>query len=163
MFVCWSVLPNTVTWVRLQISVCYSVPVCFRVFWSSGLCVSVCLSLWLLICCLSSVHADRTLTFNNSLGDISSQRVAFVSLCGRSCLSEQCESRGGRPNFPVPNKPDGFCGHKKTLKTTKKKKKGKDQPARMWRHVSPHVVSLRVFSLQQYYESSVSFLVFSLI
>ena len=26
------------------------------------------------------------------------------------------ESRGGRPGFPVPNKPDGFCGSKATLK-----------------------------------------------
>ena len=26
-----------------------------------------------------------------------------------------CESRGGRPGLPVPNKPDGFCGRKATL------------------------------------------------
>ena len=25
------------------------------------------------------------------------------------------ESRGGRPGFPVSNKPDGFCGRKATL------------------------------------------------
>ena len=31
---------------------------------------------------------------------------------------EVCESRGGRPGLPVPNKPDGFCGRKVTLKTT---------------------------------------------
>ena len=30
---------------------------------------------------------------------------------------ELCESRGGRPGLPVPNKPDGFsCGRKATLK-----------------------------------------------
>ena len=28
---------------------------------------------------------------------------------------ELCESRGGRPGFPVPNKPYGFCGRKATL------------------------------------------------
>ena len=28
-----------------------------------------------------------------------------------------CETRGGRPGLPVPNKPDGFCGRKATLKT----------------------------------------------
>ena len=27
---------------------------------------------------------------------------------------ELCESRGGRPGLPVPNKPDGFCGRKAT-------------------------------------------------
>ena len=34
---------------------------------------------------------------------------------------ELCESRGGRPGLPVPNKPDGFCGRKAPWK---KKKKG---------------------------------------
>ena len=29
---------------------------------------------------------------------------------------ELYESRGGRPGLPVPNKPDGFCGRKATLK-----------------------------------------------
>ena len=29
---------------------------------------------------------------------------------------ELCESRDGRPGLPVPNKPDGFCGRKATLK-----------------------------------------------
>ena len=28
---------------------------------------------------------------------------------------ELCESRGGRPDLPVPNSPDGFCGRKATL------------------------------------------------
>ena len=28
---------------------------------------------------------------------------------------ELCESRGGRPGLPVPNKPHGFCGRKATL------------------------------------------------
>ena len=27
-----------------------------------------------------------------------------------------CESRGGRPGLPVPDKPDGFCGRKATFK-----------------------------------------------
>ena len=31
----------------------------------------------------------------------------------RCCL---CESGGGRPGLPVPNKPDGFCGRTATLK-----------------------------------------------
>ena len=39
---------------------------------------------------------------------------------------ELCESRGGRPGLPVPNKPsDGFCGRAATLKKKKKKKKKK--------------------------------------
>ena len=29
---------------------------------------------------------------------------------------ELCESRGGRPRLPDPNKPGGFCGRKATLK-----------------------------------------------
>ena len=28
---------------------------------------------------------------------------------------ELCESRGGRPGLPIPNKPHGFCGRKTTL------------------------------------------------
>ena len=28
---------------------------------------------------------------------------------------ELCESRGGRPDLPVPNSPYGFCGRKATL------------------------------------------------
>ena len=28
---------------------------------------------------------------------------------------ELCESRGGRPGLPVPNKHDGLCGRKATL------------------------------------------------
>ena len=32
---------------------------------------------------------------------------------------ELCKSRDGRPGLPVPNKPDGFCGRKATLKQTK--------------------------------------------
>ena len=35
---------------------------------------------------------------------------------------ELCESRGGHPGLPVPNKPDGFCGRKATLKQTNKQK-----------------------------------------
>ena len=27
-----------------------------------------------------------------------------------------CESQGGRPGFPVPNSPQGFCGRKATPK-----------------------------------------------
>ena len=35
---------------------------------------------------------------------------------GALCRAQQlCESRGGRPGLPVPNKPDGFCGRKATL------------------------------------------------
>ena len=34
----------------------------------------------------------------------------------RPRAQELCESRGGRPRLPVPNKPDGFCGRKATLK-----------------------------------------------
>ena len=29
---------------------------------------------------------------------------------------ERCKSHGGRPGLPIPNKPDGFCGRKPTLK-----------------------------------------------
>ena len=48
-----------------------------------------------------------------------------------SCLrrlraQELCESRGGRPGLAVPNKPDGFCGRKATLKLNL-------SPKRFWR------------------------------
>ena len=33
----------------------------------------------------------------------------------QSCRQEQCESRGGGPGLPVPNKPCGLCGRKATL------------------------------------------------
>ena len=40
-----------------------------------------------------------------------------------------CESRGGRPGLPVPNRPYGFCGRKAILEEeeeeTKKKKEKK--------------------------------------
>ena len=29
---------------------------------------------------------------------------------------ELCDSRGGRPGLPVPNKPDGFCGRKAEIR-----------------------------------------------
>ena len=32
-----------------------------------------------------------------------------------------CESRGGRPGLPVPNKPDGLCGRKATLKRNRER------------------------------------------
>ena len=32
---------------------------------------------------------------------------------------ELCESRGGLPGLSVPNKPDGLCGRKETLKREK--------------------------------------------
>ena len=51
------------------------------------------------------------------------QSLFFVALLGYVCLDPfflslgaVCESRGGRPGLPVPNKPDGFCGRKATLK-----------------------------------------------
>ena len=35
---------------------------------------------------------------------------------GALCRAQElCESRGGRPGLPVPNKPGGFCGRKVTL------------------------------------------------
>ena len=34
---------------------------------------------------------------------------------GQSRVPELCESRGGRPRLPVPNKPHRFCGRKATL------------------------------------------------
>ena len=30
-------------------------------------------------------------------------------------VEEVCESGGGRPGLPVPDKPDGLCGRKATL------------------------------------------------
>ena len=36
---------------------------------------------------------------------------------------ELCESGGGSPGLPVPNKPGGFCRHKVTLNQTNKKRK----------------------------------------
>ena len=38
---------------------------------------------------------------------------------------ELCESRGGRPGLPVPDKPYGFCGRKATWK--KKKRNREDR------------------------------------
>ena len=35
---------------------------------------------------------------------------------GRLRAQKPCESRGGRPGLPVPNKAAGFCGRKVTLK-----------------------------------------------
>ena len=40
---------------------------------------------------------------------------------GAKLRRELCESRGGHPGLPVPNKPDGFCGRK----VTPKRKRGK--------------------------------------
>ena len=40
-----------------------------------------------------------------------------------------CESRGGRSGPPVPNKPDGFCGRKVTLKRKRKKEKKGEKKA----------------------------------
>ena len=37
------------------------------------------------------------------------------SVCGGYRALELCESRGGRPGLPVPNKPYGLCGRKATL------------------------------------------------
>ena len=42
---------------------------------------------------------------------IQATRVTSVRLK----VQELCESRGGRPGLPVPNKPDGLCGRKETL------------------------------------------------
>ena len=36
--------------------------------------------------------------------------VSYLSVANRS--QELCENRGERPELPVPNKPDGFCGRK---------------------------------------------------
>ena len=43
---------------------------------------------------------------------------------------ELCESRGGRPGLPVPNKFDGFCGRKAAVKTKRSdpQKTGKSKP-----------------------------------
>ena len=38
-----------------------------------------------------------------------------VEMAVQSCRQEQCESRGGGPGLPVPNKPCGLCGRKATL------------------------------------------------
>ena len=47
--------------------------------------------------------------------------------CLRSLKTQElCECRGGRPGLPVPNKPDGFCGRKATLKLNL-------SPKRFWR------------------------------
>ena len=39
-------------------------------------------------------------------------------LCADVIVQELCESRGGRPGFPVPNSSYGLCGRKETLKQT---------------------------------------------
>ena len=38
-----------------------------------------------------------------------------------SRVEELCESAGGRPGLPVPNRPYGLCGRKATLKKKKKR------------------------------------------
>ena len=59
---------------------------------------------------------EKLLCFTNA-------KTADVGVCMGQHLEhlviraqEVCESRGGRPELPIPNKPDGFCGHKATLK-----------------------------------------------
>ena len=42
--------------------------------------------------------------------------LAAVSLPDAFKALEMCESGGGRPGRPVPDKPYGFCGRKATLK-----------------------------------------------
>ena len=37
---------------------------------------------------------------------------------------ELCESRGGRPELPVPNSPDGLCGRKATLNLREGEREG---------------------------------------
>ena len=44
-----------------------------------------------------------------------------------SRAQELCESPDGRPGLPVPNKPDGFCGCKATLKLKLKQLAGRVQ------------------------------------
>ena len=49
-------------------------------------------------------------------GEVGMVEMAVLgSPVSESSVQELCESRGGRPGFPVPNKPDGFYGHKATL------------------------------------------------
>ena len=45
----------------------------------------------------------------------SSSSSSSSSSCGSDRAQELCDSRGGRPGLPVPDKPYGFCGRKATL------------------------------------------------
>ena len=55
-----------------------------------------------------------------------------------------CESRGGHPGLPVPNKPYGFCGHKQNEHLKKKKMNHKNV-----RHRSEFVLSSSACSCTQ--------------
>ena len=40
---------------------------------------------------------------------------SLISLMVFVKVKQHCESRGGHPGLPVPNKPYGFCGRKAAL------------------------------------------------
>ena len=71
-------------------------------------------------------------------------------LVGLTCLTpsclrrlrtqELCESRGGRSGLPVPNKPDGFCGRKATLK-------GKAEPLNFYLSATSASITCTVLSV----------------
>ena len=64
---------------------------------------------------------QSTLCFIPQHNGTDSDAMSFERLRYRA--QELCESQGGRPGLPVPNKPNGFCGCKVTLKFSKKAEK----------------------------------------
>ena len=52
-------------------------------------------------------------------------------------VQELCESRGGRPVLPVPNKPHGFCGRKATLNILFRRVWRRPKPTRTIKKLRP--------------------------
>ena len=48
---------------------------------------------------------------NVSARHLRALRPTSALFVGRVRAQELCESRGGRPELPVPNSPHGLCGH----------------------------------------------------
>ena len=48
---------------------------------------------------------------NMSARQLRALRPTSALFVGRVRAQELCESRGGRPELPVPNSPRGLCGH----------------------------------------------------
>ena len=73
----------------------------------------------------------------------------FIIISGRKAtlkkkhsvrVQELCDSRGGRPWLPVPNKPYGFCGRKATLQQQVGCKAALEDEVRGGRDLKPRVV-----------------------
>ena len=64
--------------------------------------------------CLRTGHS-LSLVCQPTSGDIKLYIIIIERKSVAELGQELCESGGGRPGLPVPNKPYGFCGRKATL------------------------------------------------